>query len=212
MGTPQGSKGAYRALSRWSKGDIEGVRHLCAQSGGGSPRFHGGRGGVGIYDPRGRGGQRVIGPPQRAGNLFVGRNQRSVTRALLAYGKEFTTAELLRFMYPRWALEQLRSWHWKSGQAGCRELRDGARSPAPEASAMARDPGKEPLAAQGVSHSGRSCAVVDDRAGREATTRPRLCLIEGPGCPPHPGLLLLRCLPSASHRAAVLCFGAPNRA
>ena len=131
----------------------------------GSPRIHGGvGGGWASMTLAAEGGQRVIGPPQRAGNLFVGRNQRSVTRALLAYGKEFTTAELLRFMYPRWALEQLLSWHWKSGQAGCRELRDGARSPAPEASAMARDPGKEPLAAQGVSHSGRSCAAPLTRA------------------------------------------------
>ena len=51
----------------------------------------------------------------------------------------------------------------EGSQAGCRELRDGARSPAPEASVVARDPGKEPLAAQGVSRSGRSGAVVDDK-------------------------------------------------
>jgi hypothetical protein len=44
----------------------------------------------------------------------VGRNQRAVARALLAYGREFTTAELLRFIYPR--LGQLRSWHWKAAR------------------------------------------------------------------------------------------------
>jgi hypothetical protein len=55
-----------------------------------------------------------MGRPPPNWSYRVGRNQRAVTRALLAYGKEFTTAELLRFIYPR--LGQLRSWHWKAAR------------------------------------------------------------------------------------------------
>jgi hypothetical protein len=44
----------------------------------------------------------------------LGRNQRAVSRALLAYGREFTKAELLRFIYPR--LGQFRTWHWKAAR------------------------------------------------------------------------------------------------
>jgi hypothetical protein len=57
-----------------------------------------------------------MGRPPPNWSYRVGRNQRAVTRALLAYGKKFTTAELLRFIYPRRALEQLRSWHWKAAR------------------------------------------------------------------------------------------------
>src|ERR1700732_490218 len=62
-----------------------------------------------------------MGRPPPNWSYRVGRNQRAVTRALLAYGKEFTTAELLRFIYPR--LGQLRSWHWKAARAAAELLR-----------------------------------------------------------------------------------------
>ena len=57
LGTPQGIEGSVSSAIEMVGGDTKG-RHLCARSGGGSPRFQVGlEGGVGIYDPRGRGGQ-----------------------------------------------------------------------------------------------------------------------------------------------------------
>ena len=78
----------------------------------------------------------------------------------------------------------------EGGQTGCRELRNGARSPAPEAAAVARDPGKPTGRLSGVASAGprqatrRQTSVCSNRGpGPAAPPGPRLRLYATPGRP-----------------------------
>ena len=64
-----------------------------------------------------------MGRPPPNWSYRVGCNQRAVTRALLAYGKEFTTAELLRsYTQGGWGIRQrflAQLTHRHGGNRGC---------------------------------------------------------------------------------------------